>query len=301
VEWRGWPVHVERHGADADGDVDGDAERQHGAAPMVLLHGFGSGSFTWRPAIDAGLAEGRRAVAFDRFGFGRSARPRTGSWNTPDENPYSLTSAVALTAAVVDETLGDDADLQVVLVGHSAGALVASAFAATRPERIAALVLVAPAVVDAGPPPPVAAAFRLPGARQWGPPVLRAGRAFAGRAVATAWHDRKGLATSGLAADYTSATTADGWAEGLVELTLATAAAGPFDAEDALRRIRDNEIRTLVVAGASDRLVKPSSWQRVADATDAHVQVIDDAGHVPHEERPAAFVDAVRRFLAGVE
>jgi len=286
VEWRGWPVHVEAFG---DGGT--------AAPPMVLLHGFGSGSFTWRPSLMAGLAEGRRAVAFDRFGFGRSARPVAGSWTDVEGgNPYSLTAAVALTAAVVDREFG--ADHRAVLVGHSAGALVASALAASAPSRVAALVLVAPAVVDAGPPAPVAAAFRLPGARQWGPVVLRAGRRFAGRAVGSAWHDRTGLRASGLDADYAASTEVDGWAEGLVELTLATEAAGPFDASAALAAVREAEIPTLVVAGASDRLVKAASGQQVATATGATVEVIDDAGHVPHEERPAEFVAVVRRFLA---
>jgi pimeloyl-ACP methyl ester carboxylesterase len=262
---------------------------------MVLLHGFGSGSFTWRPALDAGLAEGRRAIAFDRFGFGRSARPRVGSWSDAEDNPYSLPSAVALTTAVVDDALGSDGP--VVLVGHSAGALVASAMAASSPARVAALVLVAPAVVDTGPPPLVSFAFRLPGAREWGPRLLRAGRPFADRAVGMAWHDRAGFRASGLAADYAASTVAEGWAEGLVELTLATAAARPFDAEVALAEVRDAAIPTLVVAGADDRVVKASSWRRVATLTGATVEVIAGAGHVPHEERPDEFVAAVRRFL----
>jgi pimeloyl-ACP methyl ester carboxylesterase len=282
VEWRGWPVHVERF-----------ASGSSAAPAMVLLHGFGSGSFTWRPSLAAGLATGRRAVAFDRFGFGRSARPRSGSWDA--DNPYSLTAAVELTAAVIaDDAAG--ADDAVVLVGHSAGALVASAFAASAPTKVAALVLVAPAVVEAGPPPPVAAAFRLPGARRWGPPLLRAGRPFTERAVATAWHDRRRFAASGLAADYAESTAAEGWADGFVELTLATTSASPFDAEAALAAIRAAAIPTLVVAGESDRLIKESAWRQVATSTDAIVEVIAEAGHVPHEERPYEFVAAVRRF-----
>jgi pimeloyl-ACP methyl ester carboxylesterase len=83
----------------------------------------------------------------------------------------------------------------------------------------------------------------------------------------------------------------------LVELTLATTAAAPFDAEAALAAIRAAAIPTLVVAGASDRLIKESAWRHVAAATDATVEVIPEAGHVPHEERPEEFVAAVRRFL----
>lgn len=278
---RGWPVHVEHVGDDVD----------RRRAPLLLLHGFGSGSFTWGPAVTAGLAEGRRAVAFDRFGFGRSARP------TADvSDAYSLAGAVELTKAVLDEVGWTE---PAVLVGHSAGALVAVATALDAPARVRALVLVAPAVVGGGPPAAVAALFRVPGARRWGPPMLRAGRPFVGRSVAMAWHDRSALTTSGLATAYTEATRQPGWAEGLVELTLATSR------EDAARveaRLEEIAVPVLVVAGAHDRLVPAEASATVARRVrEGRLEVIPACGHVPHEESPAAVVAAVRAFLDALD
>ena len=284
MDHRGWDVHVEQTGG-------GTA-----VPPVVLLHGFGSGSFTWGLVVAAGLVSDRPAVAFDRFGFGRSARPPAGS-APPDGsvNPYSLAGAVELTSAVLDNAGWSS---PAVLVGHSAGALVAVATALAFPSRVAGLVLLAPAVVGGGPPPAVGAAFRLPMVRRWAPPVLRAGRSFMGRAVASAWHDRSQFASSGLREAYSSSTAVAGWAEGLVELTLATSAA---DAEGVVARLGEVAVPVLVVVGADDRLVPAASTSVVAERVpDGRLVVIPSCGHVPHEEAPAAVVDAVRPFLLGL-
>jgi pimeloyl-ACP methyl ester carboxylesterase len=56
-----------------------------------------------------------------------------------------------------------------------------------------------------------------------------------------------------------------------------------------LRRIR---IPTLVVWGASDRIVKPEYGRAyAADIPDARFEVIDAAGHYPHDEQPDRLVE----------
>lgn len=287
MDFRGWDVHVETVGNQGD---DGRA------APALLLHGFASGSFTWGPVVDAGLFGDRPARAFDRFGFGRSARPVAGSWPDGSANPYSLAGAVELTLAVLDDA---GWTTPAVLVGHSAGALVALATALEAPARVRGLVLIAPAILRGGPPAGVAALFGLPGARSWAPALLRGGRALVGRAVASAWHDRAALAASGLGAAYAGSTKAPRWAEGLVELTLATS---PTDARAVTGRLGDVAVPALVVAGAHDRLVSSPSSEAVAERLpEAELVVVGGCGHVPHEERPAEVVAAVRPFLLGLD
>ena len=283
MDHRGWAVHVDSVGSGA------------GAPPVALLHGFGSGSFTWGPVVAAGLVADRPAIAFDRFGFGRTARPPAQSWPDGASNPYSLAGAVELTAAVLDDAGWSS---PAVLVGHSAGALVAVATALAHPDRVRALVLLAPAIIGGGPPLAVAAAFRLPMARRWAPTLLRTGRPFLERAVASAWHDRSKLAASGLGREYASTTTQADWAEGLVELTLATSAA---DAASVADRLGELLMPVLVVTGEHDRLVSAAATAAVADrVADGRLVVLPDCGHVPHEEAPAAVVDAVRPFLVSL-
>jgi pimeloyl-ACP methyl ester carboxylesterase len=64
-------------------------------------------------------------------------------------------------------------------------------------------------------------------------------------------------------------------------------------------RLRRVTAPTLVLWGAQDGLVPPVYAERWRDRIrDARLEVIDGCGHLPPVERPAAFADAVLRFLA---
>ncbi len=103
--------------------------RLAGDAPIVvLLHGFGGSSFSWRHSLDALEQAGLRALAIDLPPFGYSERRGDG----PDWP--------SLVLGLIDQV---DADAQLMLVGHSMGAGVAAAVAARVPERADKLVLVA--------------------------------------------------------------------------------------------------------------------------------------------------------------
>lgn len=99
------------------------------AVPVLFLHGGGLTAHTW-DVLALGLRRGRRCLALDQRGHGRS------EWSA------SLDYGPAATARDVDALL-DDLELeQVVLVGQSMGGLNALHYAATRPERVAALVAI---------------------------------------------------------------------------------------------------------------------------------------------------------------
>jgi pimeloyl-ACP methyl ester carboxylesterase len=54
----------------------------------------------------------------------------------------------------------------------------------------------------------------------------------------------------------------------------------------------------LVVTGASDKIVPTSDSIRLAGGLPhAFLIIIPEAGHVPHEEQPVAFMQAVDKFL----
>lgn len=97
-------------------------------ALVVLLHGFGGSTFSWRHSLDALEQAGFRAVAIDLPPFGYSQRKASG----PDW--------ASLVEGLVDEI---DADARLIVVGHSMGAGVAARLAARNPQRIDQLVLVA--------------------------------------------------------------------------------------------------------------------------------------------------------------
>jgi len=96
-----------------------------GSGPaVVLIHGWALDLREWVDQI-AALSPRYRVIAFDRRGFGKS----TGSAD-PSAEPADL-------RALLDTLHVRSA----ILVGHSAGAMVAQRFAAAMPERVDALVL----------------------------------------------------------------------------------------------------------------------------------------------------------------
>ncbi|XP_052200079.1 uncharacterized protein LOC127806679 [Diospyros lotus] len=117
--------------------------------PVILLHGFGASVFSWHRVMKP-LAQvtGSKVLAFDRPAFGLTSRvnPYQHSLNSEDTkplNPYSMIFSVLATLFFVDLLAAEKA----ILVGHSAGSLVAVNTYFEAPERIAALILVAPAIV----------------------------------------------------------------------------------------------------------------------------------------------------------
>jgi 3-oxoadipate enol-lactonase len=109
----------------ADGEDNADAD------PLVLVHAGVADARMWEPIVPA-LAAARRVVRFDMRGFGQ-----TRSWRgafSPAADLAALLDAVAIPRAHV--------------VGASFGGLVALELAATAPDRVASLVLLASALPD---------------------------------------------------------------------------------------------------------------------------------------------------------
>ncbi|MES2358012.1 MAG: alpha/beta hydrolase [Gemmatimonadota bacterium] len=109
-------VHVERYG--------------HGGVPIVLLHGFGTCTFLWRYVAPILAEAGHTAYAIDLFGHGESDR-------TPDADFGIAAQAEYLDAAMTALRLA-----RATIVGVDLGGDVALRLAATRPDRVARLVLI---------------------------------------------------------------------------------------------------------------------------------------------------------------
>jgi proline iminopeptidase len=64
-------------------------------------------------------------------------------------------------------------------------------------------------------------------------------------------------------------------------------------------RLGEITVPTLVMAGRDDFVFPPECQQQlVAGIPDARLRIIERAGHNPHEEQPAAVMQAVREFLS---
>ena len=80
--------------------------------PLLLIHGFGASTFTWR-RVAPDLARDHRVIAVDLKGFGQSDKPF--------DSRYSVYDQAELLAQLIEEK--DLRDL--TLVGHSYGGGIA--------------------------------------------------------------------------------------------------------------------------------------------------------------------------------
>ncbi len=260
--------------------------------PLLLLHGFLSSTLTWTRVLDPLAARGR-VVAFDRPAFGLSARPSPPADEAnfaAGEDPYSPQAQVAQTLALIDALELD----RPILVGSSAGGALALRVALARPDRVRALVLIAPALAGGGGPPWLRALLDTPQVRRLGPLLARGVSDRQGELFDAAWHDPS-LADSAYREAYTRGLRVDGWDEALWRYTLAYRGA-----EELLPRVAQLELPILVITGDDDRIVDPAQSEALAAAlvrADAELVTIGACGHLPQEECPAQTLAAIDSFV----
>ncbi|HEX8987882.1 MAG TPA: alpha/beta hydrolase [Rhodocyclaceae bacterium] len=98
--------------------------------PLLFVHGFGTDGSAWQ-RVAAKFSTSFRVVTFDNAGIGKDAEFPQSSYL----NLHAYASDVAAIAQALDLT-------DVVLVGHSAGAMMGLLAAVNEPQRFSALVLV---------------------------------------------------------------------------------------------------------------------------------------------------------------
>ncbi len=112
--------------------------------------------------------------------------------------------------------------------------------------------------------------------------------------LSAAWHDPSKV-TPEITEGYTRPLQAENWDRALWELTLASEELG-LDG-----RLGELKLPVLVITGDDDRIVPTADSIRLAAEIDgAELVVIAACGHVPHEECPGAFLEAIGSFLAGL-
>lgn len=258
-----------------------------GGEPLILLlHGFAASTFSWREVFEP-LSERGTVVAFDRPGFGLTERPLPDEWE--GRSPYSPDAQSDLTAALI-EALGFN---QAVLVGHSAGGAIAVRTALQYPSRVAALIMEDASIYETGGAPwALEPLLDTPQMRRLGPWLVRGIRSWGNAFAESAWHNPAGI-TPEVWRGYLKPLRADNWDVGLWELIRANQ---PPPTEADLIRLR---IPVLVLSGRQDQIVPVESSVRLAEAlSDSRLATFPDCGHIPHEECPEDFLNAVLPFFS---
>ena len=255
-----------------------------GETVLIMLHGFGSNVYSWEKVLNPLSSDGT-VIAYDWVGFGLTSRPLSGSWS--GENPYSTTGQVKLLIKLMDH-LGIE---KAVLVGNSAGALIAGETAITHPERVIGLILVDPALNGTQFSPFVSWLIKTPQMDGIGPFLSRQIVVRGDDFIKSAWHDPS-LITDETYNGYRKPLEMVGWDYGLWEFTKA-------DKENVLEKVDKLDLPVLVMTGSDDRIIPTKySIELSGLIPGAELVVIDNAGHVPQEEKPEEFIRIVNDFIA---
>lgn len=263
---------------------------------LVLVHGLGGSIQNWL-AVGPQLAESYRVRAVDLRGFGRSPLPEGGSAKVQDNQK--------VLDRFLTEVVEDEAS---ILVGNSMGGMISILQTAARPDSVAALVLVDPAVPypdGVEPDPMVAVTFatymmdnaeELVNAytsqmtpEQMVMTTMQLCCVDVGRIPEEVLAAHIELATERSQESGTNKAHIEA-ARSLLELHA--------EPESYYAAIDGVEVPTLFVQGAEDRLVPLDAAEEIAKRRpDWTFEVLEGIGHVPQLEAPDRFVEIVTGWL----
>ena len=258
-----------------------------GEPELVLVHGFGASSHSWRKWVPF-LKARHRLHLVDLMGFGKAGAPAGGDY-TPRAQ-----------AARLVEVLRRIRGSSLVLVGHSLGAAVA--------------VLAALRIRDEGGAIPLKGLILVSGAvyPQKLPPYLSMARSrplgdLLFLPTPPRWAMKRGL--RGIVHDPTTVDMeqVEGYRDPFRRFRRRRAvlrAARQLDVAEGERlaaRLRELVHPALLVWGREDPVIPLEMGERLSrELPRARLTVLDGVGHLPPEEAPEASMEAVLEFLEGL-
>lgn len=253
---------------------------------VLLLHGLGGSTYSFRHTMETLVAAGYLVVAADLPGFGHS--PRIPGF----DHSQTHRSAVLwdLLDALEQEHGWEPAPW--VLLGHSMGGGTVAAMALEEPERTEALVLVAGALLESP---------RRGGLLLAYPPLSRAAAVILDRLLPGEERMASLLAsaygrtpTAAELEGYRDPLLLPGTARSLMDM-VRTARNVPLES------LKDLTLPVLGIWGEADAWVPPAQGTALQDVLPAFSLVlIPEAGHCPMETHPQAFEDILLPFLEGL-
>jgi pimeloyl-ACP methyl ester carboxylesterase len=253
------------------------------APTFVLLHGSLFNAFTWNEVMDF-FSERGQVVAYDQIPYGLSEKLVAGDWT--ERNPYTSEAAVDQLFLFLDALDVNN----VVFVGSSYGGTLATQAALAQPERVDALILVDAAVYVEEEMP--AWLLALPQMRRLGPLFARQlgqNEAF----IRQTYLNPDQISDERMTLTTIHTQVAD-WDVALWEYLRAWG----VDTPDFVASIPAIQQPALVITGDSDAVVPVSDSQRLdSELPNSELVILPSCGHVPHEECPEAFEEAVDAWL----
>jgi pimeloyl-ACP methyl ester carboxylesterase len=252
--------------------------------PLILIHGLGASSYSWHKIAPA-LARTHRVIAIDLKGFGKSDKPLDGRYSIFDQ------------ARLIEDYITRNELRGASIIGHSYGGGVALAVALKLKDagdyRIEKLVLI-DSIAYRQPLPFFFQLLQTPVIGELGlqivPPELQMARA-----LAIAYHE-DGKVTQETVNNYASALHSEGGRHALLHTINSL---DPAQADEVSKHYKTLTVPTLILWCDHDKIVPLKIGKRLArDLPNGRIRLIENCGHIPHEEQPEVTLNAITAFTA---
>ncbi len=288
-----WPARTVEVATDVEIVVRRDANIGTALPPAVMIHGLGGSSSNWR-GLAAELRPDVAAELVDLPGFGYSRPPHNGD--------YSISAHCrAVEGVILSLRRGP-----VHLFGNSMGGAVATRIASRRPDLVASLTLISPALPDLRVRASVlpTALLGVPGV---GRALLRMSRNMTPEqrtrmSIAMMYGDPATVGDQAFAepaAEYRRRLELPYMMDAFTHSTRAVIGSYLERGEQALwRQAAQVRAPTLLVYGRRDKLVDPRVAKRATETfPDARLLVVPQSGHVAMLEHPRVVARGFRDLL----
>ena len=253
--------------------------------PLFFCSGIGGSLELWSRQLEA-LAGGHRLIAWDYPGHGLSDMGR---------QPYDPDSYAAFALALLD-VLGLE---RVIAVGNSLGGTIALRLSGLAPDRIAGLVLVAPAMLG----PEVFLPFRIMSLPLLGELMTKPGKASVAQQLSALFHDPT-VVTENLRAIVWRNVHKPGAAKALLATLRRTMSlSGVHESvwRKSLELLEAANCPVLLVHGKQDVVLPFQRSEQTPLPEMGQLVLLDACGHTPQFERAAQFNDLLTRFVRRVD
>ena len=255
------------------------------ATPVILIHGLGDEADTWRHVFPL-IAQNRRVIALDLPGFGRSKTRHR--------------ATMKLHAKAVSAILRETGPA--ILVGSSMGAAVAELASFHEKNPVKGLLFIDGGLPSAGGITATLLASLVPGVGERGYRAWRANHEGAYSSLAPYYGDIAALPESDrifLRERVIARVESESQLRAYFSSFRSYIAQAAFHASAFRDRLAKLDIPLLVVWGELDRILPlPTREPLLATRADASAVAIPGAGHLPHQEKPAAVATAIEAFIA---